>query len=304
MDYEVQTMNTVYVSSLTPPQSLKSLDALSAYLTYVKCLPLLSAEEEKILFERFNQESDLQAARKIVQSHLRFVVYVAKSYTGYGLPLEDIIQEGNVGLMKSVKRFNLSYEVRFATFASHWIKAEINEYILKNWRLIKIATTKAQRKLFFNLRKAKKRLTRLTKSEASQIAKELNVNTKDVIEMESRLHQNDCFFDESFGEQYNDENNNTFAKSIVLEDQSNRPDSLYEVTQIRTENRKLLQTALRKLDSRRRDIIMSRWLAKEKTSLKDLSARYDVSEERIRQIEKDAMQRIKVTLQANDNSQN
>ena len=285
---------TPYVTSST---TLSTSDALTSYLRHVKTYSLLSTEEEKSLFKRFHQNNDLDAARKIVQSHLRFVAYIAKSYVGYGLPLEDIIQEGNLGLMKSVKRFDLAFGVRFATFASHWIKAEINEYVLRNWRLVKIATTKAQRKLFFNLRKAKTKLARLTSKEINQIAKELKVAPTDVIEMESRLHQNDCFFDETFGDQVKEEGNSFIAKSVYLEDHSSQPDTLLETHELKDSYRKSLQKALKSLDERRRDIIMSRWLAKEKISLKELSVRYGVSEERIRQIEKDAMGKIRVSLQ-------
>lgn len=272
---------------------LVAAGGLDGYLRQARAIPLLSAEEEHDLFVQFNKCNDLDAARKIVMSHLRFVAYIAKGYVGYGLPLEDIVQEGNVGLMKSVKRFDASHGVRLATFAVHWIKAEIHEYVLKNWRLVKVATTKAQRKLFFNLRKSKRSLERLNAQEAEMIAKDLNVSPHDVVEMESRLHKNDCYFDESFGDTIHEDDRGSIAKAAYLEDDSQSPDKLHEATQIEQRTATSLIDALESLDERSRDIVTSRWIGEHKTGLKALAKRYGVSMERIRQIEKEAMQKMR-----------
>ena len=202
-------------TALTLNHSASLTGGFQSYLNYVNSLPLLTEDEERDLFTRFQQQNDLEAARKIVLSHLRFVVYIAKSYSGYGLPLEDLVQEGSVGLMKSVKRFDLSKGVRLASFAVHWIKAEIHEYVLRNWKLVKVATTKAQRKLYFNLRKMKKQLGWMNQNELDHIADSLDVDAKDVAEMESRLYQHDSHFDESFGESRAAEDHPTHALGPV-----------------------------------------------------------------------------------------
>lgn len=282
--------------NIIPSTAINTTNGLTAYITQLKTQPHLSQDEEKALFKQFHNENNLDAARKIIMSHLRFVVYIAKNYAGYGIPLEDIIQEGNIGLMKSVKRFDISYGVRLATFATYWIKSEIHEFILKNWRLVKVATTKAQRKLFFGLRKAKKSLVWLSQEEATQIATDLNVNTKDVFEMESRLHQHDCFFNESFDESKEENVTGLAASPLCLEDCSTQPDSLCEAAKQEVIYNKVFQIAIENLDDRSRDIIESRWFAENKLGLKELSKRHGVSMERIRQIEASAMQKIKKLL--------
>jgi len=294
MDFKESTMNTMpYV---VPSRVPSNADGLSSYISYAKSIPILSAEEEKVLFERFQSENDLEAARSIILSHLRFVVYIAKSYAGYGIPIEDLIQEGNIGLMKSVKRFELSHGVRLASFAVHWIKSEIHEYVLKNWRLVKVATTKAQRKLFFNLRKAKKNLGWLTKAEAEQIAQELNVKTNEVFEMESRLIQKDVFFDPSYGDRVDHEDCTLSAKALHLEDHSTRPDLICEYDEHRSDSIEALREAISTLDERSQDIINSRWFSEKKVSLKVLANKYGVSMERIRQIEASAIKKLKKSL--------
>lgn len=287
-------MNTM--PCVIPSRALSTTDGLSSYLRYAKSIPVLSAEEERELFQRFQLENDLEAARTIILSHLRFVVYIAKSYAGYGIPVEDLIQEGNIGLMKSVKRFELSHGVRLASFAVHWIKAEIHEYVLKNWRLVKVATTKAQRKLFFNLRKAKKRLGWISKDEAEQIAQDLSVKTSEVFEMESRLHQRDSFFDASFGDRVDDEVSGDSAKALHLEDHSTRPDLICEYDESTSDVTEALREAILKLDDRSQDIINSRWYAEKKVSLKALAEKYEISLERVRQIEAAAIKKLKTLL--------
>ena len=287
-------MNTM--PSVTHANALSIADGLSSYLSYTKSIPMLSVEEETALFKRFQSENDLEAARTIILSHLRFVAYIAKGYVGYGLPLEDLIQEGNIGLMKSVKRFELSHGVRLASFAVHWIKAEIHEYVLKNWRLVKVATTKAQRKLFFNLRKAKKRLGCITQEEAEQIAQDLKVKASEVFEMESRLQQRDSFFDTSFGDNLDEETRGNAAKALYLEDHSTRPDLICEQDQTTSDATQALQEALETLDDRSLDVINSRWFSDKKISLKVLAEKYGVSLERIRQIEAAAIKKLKASL--------
>ena len=239
---------------------------------------------------------DLEAAQKIITAHLRFVVYIAKSYTGYGLPLEDLVQEGNTGLMKSVKRFDLSYGVRLATFAVYWIKAQIHDYIIRNWRLVKVATTKAQRKLFFNLRSLKQKLSWLNQDEASDIAKVLNVDVSDVFDMESRLQQNDCFFDSSFEDDGEEDYDHHKAKPCYLEDHCHNPEQIVAEHNLQSYCSQQLQQALHQLDERSRDIISSRWLASKKLGLKALAKRYGISMERVRQIEKRALIKIRERL--------
>lgn len=270
-----------------------------SYLNYVNSLPLLTEDEERDLFIRFQQQNDLEAARKIVLSHLRFVAYIAKSYSGYGLPLEDLVQEGCVGLMKSVKRFDLSKGVRLASFAVHWIKAEIHEYVLRNWKLVKVATTKAQRKLYFNLRKMKKQLTWMNQDEVDRIADSLDVDAKDVAEMESRLYQHDSHFDESFGESRSAEDHPTHALARVLEDRTFCPESVINDDFQRrclTEIHQYLQ----QLDERARDILQSRWLSDEeaKITLKALANKYGISMERVRQIENNTLGKLRQHLVA------
>ncbi len=273
-----------------------STGTLQSYLDSIQQIPILTAEEEVELFHRFQDEDDLEAARKIVLSHLRYVVYIARGYNGYGLPLEDLIQQGNVGLMKSVKRFDLSHNVRLVSFAVHWIKAEIHEYILKNWKIVKVATTKAQRKLFFNLRKAKERLGWFNAEEVKQVANDLGVKPEEVVEMESRLAN----IDESFEPVAASDDDDFLVgpSSYVTQGEVEDPAWVVaneEITDIQSSG---LMEALRSLDERSRDIVESRWLTEEKASLKELAAKYGVSLERIRQIESRAFEKMQPFIEA------
>ena len=269
--------------------------SLQSYLDSIQQIPVLSAEEEAELFQRFQTESDLEAARKLVLSHLRYVVYVARGYNGYGLPLDDIIQQGNVGLMKSVKKFDLSHGVRLVSFAVHWIKAEIHEYILKNWKIVKVATTKAQRKLFFNLRKSKQRLGWFSQEEVEKVAIDLGVKPAEVLEMEARLANVDESFEPLSAE--DDEFVGSPSGYLTLGEEENPAelvaDEEYEALQLSG-----LEAALAALDDRARDIVVNRWLRDEKMSLKDLAARYEVSIERVRQIEARAFKLMQPHLDA------
>ncbi|MEZ5523549.1 MAG: RNA polymerase sigma factor RpoH [Pseudomonadales bacterium] len=277
------------VDSMVPGQNL------SAYVASVSSIPVLTAEQEKELAERLHYQQDLDAARQLVLSHLRFVVHIAKSYSGYGLPQGDLIQEGNVGLMKAVKRFDPERGVRLVSFAVHWIKAEIHEYILRNWRIVKVATTKAQRKLFFNLRGAKKSLAWLSNDEVNAIAEDLGVDAKVVRQMEGRLSAHDASFDLGVDE---DDENAYQAPANYLEDKRYDPiDVLEQQDWQETSNRQLL-AAMNELDERSKDILNARWLSEEKATLHELAAKYEVSAERIRQLEKNAMKKIKAAMQA------
>ena len=282
-------------TALTLNHSASLTGGFQPYLNYVNSLPLLTEDEERDLFIRFQQQNDLEAARKIVLSHLRFVAYIAKSYSGYGLPLEDLVQEGSVGLMKSVKRFDLSKGVRLASFAVHWIKAEIHEYVLRNWKLVKVATTKAQRKLYFNLRKMKKQLGWMNQDEVDRIADSLNVDEKDVAEMESRLYQHDAHFDESFGESRTPEDHPATAR--VLEDRAFCPEKIIN-DDFQQRCLREIHQYLQQLDERARDILQCRWLADEgsKATLKVLANKYDISMERVRQIERNTLNRLRQHL--------
>ncbi len=266
---------------------------LDAYIASVNTFPLLSAEKEKALAERYFNQQDLEAARELVLSHLRFVVHIARSYSGYGLPQADLIQEGNVGLMKAVKRFDPKVGVRLVSFAVHWIKAEIHEYVIRNWRIVKIATTKAQRKLFFNLRSAKKRLGRLNPAEVKAIAADLGVNPVDVKEMEGRLASYDASFD---GYADEDDDKSSFAPADYLEDVRSDPALQYEENRWEENSSLQLHQALETLDERSRDIVQQRWLADRKATLHDLAAQYKVSAERVRQLEQNAMKKLKALM--------
>jgi len=263
---------------------------LEAYMRTVNSIAVLSAEEERELGERLFYEEDLEAARQLVMSHLRFVVHIAKSYSGYGLPQGDLIQEGNVGLMKAVKRFNPEKGVRLVSFAVHWIKAEIHEFVLRNWRIVKVATTKAQRKLFFNLRKSKKELRQFTAKEIESVAADLNVSPKDVREMEGRLGAYDAAFDAPADQ---DDEKAVFAPANYLEDKSADPAMLLESENYTESANNQLRYAMANLDERSQDILQQRWLADEKATLHELAAKYSVSAERIRQLEKSAMEKLK-----------
>ncbi|HAU28337.1 MAG TPA: RNA polymerase sigma factor RpoH [Alteromonas australica] len=268
--------------------------SIEGYIQAVSSIDMLSAEEERELAVRLREDEDLQAARKLVMSHLRFVVHIAKSYSGYGLPQADLIQEGNIGLMKAVKRFDPTVGVRLVSFAVHWIKAEIHEFVLKNWRIVKVATTKAQRKLFFNLRKAKKRLGWFTHEEVQTVANELGVSTKEVLQMEARMSSQDQAFDLSADE---DETGN-FAPVQFLEDKSSDVETDVINSDWDANASKGLYSAIKTLDERSQDIIETRWLADSKITLQDLADKYEVSAERVRQIEKNAMKKLQAAMVA------
>lgn len=261
------------------------------FLKVINEYPVLSAKEEKEIAVRLADENDLEAARKLVLHNLRFVIKVARGYAGYGLPIPDLIQEGNIGLMKAVKRFNPDMGVRLISFAVHWIRAEIHEYVIRNWKIVKVATTKSQRKLFFNLRSKKKRLGWLNQAEVNSVAKDLNVSSKDVLEMEKRLSGQDIGFDLPAGDENDDK---AYSPSQYLEDHSNSdPADSLELSDLDNHNRELFYTALTELDDRSKDILSSRWLCEKKATLQELAKRYSVSAERIRQLENNAIKKIK-----------
>ena len=268
---------------------------LDAYMRAVNAVPVLSADDEQRLAEQYYYEQDLDAARNLVLAHLRFVVHIARSYTGYGLPLGDLVQEGNVGLMKAVKRFDPTKGVRLVSFAVHWIKAEIHEYVIKNWRIVKVATTKAQRKLFFNLRGQKKRLGRLSMEEAQRVADDLGVTAAQVKEMEGRLGAYDASFD---GPTNDDDDSTVVSPAAYLHsDNSDPADLLAEQDQQERESRQL-GSALMALDERSRDILERRWLADQKSTLQELANEYGVSAERIRQLENNAIKKLRNAIAA------
>jgi RNA polymerase sigma-32 factor len=257
----------------------------------VRRIPMLSVDEERALGERLRGENDLEAARTMVLSHLRFVIYIAQGYRGYGLPQADLIQEGNIGLMKAVKRFDPTMGVRLVTFAVHWIRAEIHEFILRNWRIVKVATTKAQRKLFFNLRNAKKRIGWLTQAEVDTVAKDLGVTSKDVLEMEKRMSMQDTSFDSHPGDDEDDAA--AFAPAAYLEDHRYDPARVVEDREWEERGQRQFQQAFAQLDTRSQDILRRRWLEDNKETLQDLADEYQLSAERIRQIESSAMKKMK-----------
>ncbi len=269
--------------------------SIEGYLQAVSTIPMLDAEEEKALASRLQQDGDLEAAKQLIMSHLRFVAHIAKSYSGYGLPQADLIQEGNIGLMKAVKRFDPTVGVRLVSFAVHWIKAEIHEYVLKNWRIVKVATTKAQRKLFFNLRKNKKRLGWFNQEEVATVASELGVSEKEVREMESRMSGQDMGFDLSQDE---DEHaaGSTYSPVQYLTDQSSELAETVEQEQWQEQSHSRLYSALKTLDERSQDIVQARWLADEKSTLQELAEKYQVSAERVRQLEKTAMKKLQQAM--------
>jgi RNA polymerase sigma-32 factor len=291
------TASTPATGLLVPAVAIPSLSvpgaSLEAYTNAVYSVPMLTAEQEQELARRYRDQEDLDAARALVLSHLRFVVYVARGYTGYGLPTADLIQEGNVGLMKAVKRFDPEIGVRLVSFAVHWIKAEIHEYVLKNWRIVKVATTKAQRKLFFNLRGAKKRVGRMTAAEMEQVAKDLNVPVAQVREMEGRLYAHDTSFDISADD--DDDAPPAPAQYLVAADAD--PSIVLEREDSEQDSSSRLHQALSTLDARSRDILDRRWLREDaKATLQDLADQYGVSAERIRQLEANAMKKLKAAM--------
>jgi len=265
------------------------MGSLDAYLDRVGRIPVLTREEERDLAEKFRFSADLNAARQLVLSHLRFVVHIARGYTGYGLPIGDLIQEGNVGLMKAVKRFDPSQNVRLVSFAVHWIRAEIHEYVLRNWRLVKIATTKAQRKLFFNLRRMKKNLTWLSAEETAAVARDLGVSESEVTEMEKRLAARDMSFDPA--PESDDEE--IYSPAAYLPASDADPAEKVENAEWEDDSSERLRGAMARLDDRSRDILQRRWMTDDKATLHDLADKYGVSAERIRQIESNALGKLR-----------
>jgi len=279
-------------NALALPSNL-SVGSLDAYVNTVHQMPKLSAAEEHVLARRFREENDLDAARQLVMGNLRFVVYVARGYRGYGLALPDLIQEGNIGLMKAVKRYDPAVGVRLVSFAVHWIRAEIHEFVIRNWRIVKIATTKAQRKLFFNLRKAKKHLGWLSPDEAQAVAGDLGVKLDTVYEMEGRLDNYDMAFDLRDGDELEERN---VAPAAFLARHDSDPAAECEHSEWASQEKEKLVVALRELDERSLDILKSRWLNEKKLTLHQLADRYTVSPERIRQLEKNALKKLKGVL--------
>lgn len=279
-------------SHLLVPAGTGSLDS---YIQEVNKIPVLTFEEEQEYARRYRDHDDIEAARRMVLAHLRFVVHVAKGYTGYGLALGDLVQEGNIGLMKAVKRFDPDHGVRLVSFAVHWIRAEMHEYILRNWRIVKVATTKAQRKLFFNLRKNKKRLGWLNHNEVHTVAETLGVKPEVVLEMESRLSGQDVGFDLPPNA---DDEVPYIAPVAYLESKSRDPEMEAESSDWTSHNNTLLYAGLGELDDRSKDIIRSRWLQDEKMTLQELANRYGVSAERIRQLEANALRKMRASITA------
>ncbi len=271
--------------------------SLEAYIRAANAYPMLTVEEERELAEQLHYQGDLRAAKLLILSHLRFVIHVARNYSGYGLPQADLIQEGNIGLMKAVRRFNPEIGVRLVSFAVHWIKAEIHEYVLRNWRIVKIATTKAQRKLFFNLRKNKQRLGWFNQDEVEWVAKELGVSSKDVREMESRMSAQDVKFDLSPDEESRE--GQVIAPALYLRDKAS--DFAYGIEEDNWESHAAdkLSCALEGLDERSQHIIRARWLDNDnKSTLQELADQYGVSAERVRQLEKNAMKKLRLAIEA------
>lgn len=281
--------------SLQPVDQMVPGANLSAYVQAVSSISVLSVERERELGEDLYYNENVQAARELVMSHLRFVVHIARSYSGYGLAEADLIQEGNVGLMKAVKRYNPEKGVRLVSFAVHWIKAEMHEFILRNWRIVKVATTKAQRKLFFNLRSAKKTLAWLSADEAQAIADDLGVAVHEVQRMEGRLTSRDLGYDQPVDA---DDDDSWQAPQFYLEDLSGDPSQLLESSEWQDNSEAQLHSALADLDERSRDIVSQRWLTEKKSTLHELAAQYSVSAERIRQLEQSAMKKLRVAIPA------
>ncbi len=286
----------IMTNALVPSLQTTGLSAanLDDYIRQINGVAVLSAEEERELALRLETQNDLAAAQQLILSNLRFVVKIARGYTGYGLPLGDLIQEGNIGLMKAVKRFSASYEVRLISYAVHWIKSEIHEYVLRNWRIVKIATTKPQRKLFFKLRGAKKRLGWFSHDEVQDVADTLGVKAETVLEMESRLSGQDLAFDTPDS----DDDDGGFTPAAYLTDERADPAHLLEYDDSHSSSLTLMETSLQSLDERSRDIIQRRWLAEKKATLHELAEEYQVSAERIRQLEKNALKKMRVSFEA------
>ncbi|TQV70929.1 RNA polymerase sigma factor RpoH [Aliikangiella marina] len=279
--------NALATVSMSVPQG-----NIESYITAIHSVPVLSPEQEYELASRYKNDGDLDAVRELILSHLRFVAHIARSYNGYGLPQADLIQEGNVGLMKAVKRFDPEVGVRLISFAVHWIKAEIHEFVLKNWRIVKVATTKAQRKLFFNLRGAKKSLNWLNNDEIKAVAEDLGVSEIEVRRMESRLNSRDTAFDLP-----NDADDETsFAPAAYLESENSDPAETLENQDWQDHNQQRLMNAMQALDERSQAILAARWLSDDKATLQELADKYQVSAERIRQLEKNAMNKLKASM--------
>lgn len=273
--------------------SILPTGTIEAYINSAYQIPVLTPEEERSLALRLRDQNDMEAAKRLVTSHLRFVIRIARGYLGYGLPLPDLIQEGTVGLMKAVRRFEPDMGVRLVSFAVHWIRAEIHEYILRNWRIVKVATTKAQRKLFFNLRSSKKRLGWLTKQEVDEVAADLGVKPEVVLQMESRLSNQDLSFDGL----EDDDDDSPAAPSTYLPDVRMEPSRLLEHEDTDRDQRERLYAALEDLDDRSKTILFERWLSEKKQTLHELADKFGVSAERIRQIEKNAMKKVRLQLE-------
>ena len=293
---ELKSENSVG-TALQEMEALSPGGDLQAYINSVHSIGILTSEEEKKLAEDLYYRNDLDAARKLVLAHLRFVIYIAKTYSGYGLPEADLIQEGNVGLMKAIRKFNPEMGVRLVSFAVHWVKAEMHEYVLKNWKIVKIATTKAQRKLFFNLRSKKKGLGWLTEEEVEAMAKDLGVKPAEVKEMEKRLSGIDMSFDPLSD---SDDEEASYAPSQYLEDADSNPADIFEQDIHNATNSTQLYEAINELDDRSRDILQDRWLADEKLTLHELAEKYNISAERVRQIEKNAMKKVKQSFSSGE----
>ncbi|WP_448549472.1 RNA polymerase sigma factor RpoH [Thalassotalea fusca] len=280
---------TMQSMALSVPHS----GSIEAYVQSAYSIPMLSAEREHELATQLHEENNLQAAQELIMSHLRFVIHVAKGYSGYGLPQSDLIQEGNVGLMKAVKRFNPEVGVRLVSFAVHWIKAEIHEFVLRNWRIVKVATTKAQRKLFFNLRKNKKRLGWFSNEEIENVAETLGVTRKDVLEMESRMTSQDQAFELSSDDDDSSAGAGNYSPALYLEDKASDLATMVEDQNWEDHANQKLASALVGLDERSQDIIKTRWLDEDKSTLQDLADKYQISAERVRQLEKNALNKLK-----------
>ncbi len=289
-------MNQALVLKQSDFPLLQPIGSLDAYVQAVSTIPVLSATEETELATRLQRDNDLSAARQLVISHLRFVVHIARGYSGYGLALGDLVQEGNVGLMKAVRRFDPTMGVRLVSYAVHWIRAEIHEFVLRNWRIVKVATTKSQRKLFFNLRSAKKRLGWLNRAEVDAVAKDLGVKAETVLEMESRLSGHDMSFDPYADS--DEEHGQTLAPASYLQDHRYDPAQTLEADDWEDNNTQQLEQALETLDPRSREILGQRWLSNNKATLQELADRYQVSAERIRQLEANAMKKLRAVLEA------
>jgi len=288
MSEVMRVSNSLMPAAAGLPSPVSSVEA---YIARVTRIPVLDAGEEQDLARRLRDDDDLVAAQQLILSNLRFVVHIARGYAGYGLALGDLIQEGNIGLMKAVRRFDPDYGVRLVSFAVHWIRAEIHEFILRNWRIVKVATTKAQRKLFFHVRSAKKRLGWFSSDELDAVAEDLGVSRENVQEMESRLAGQDVAFDPFAGEDSEDEG--SFAPAQYLPDQSMDPAQHWEQEDWESDSRERLQKALGELDGRSRDIVVRRWIVEDKATLHELAAEYDVSAERIRQLENNALRKLR-----------